>query len=73
MAAQAAFLMQRKGEKLMECKHEQIMCRNCVKICLKCGKELPADFGTNKPAPKATEAAETPVKAQKTTSRKKVK
>ena len=61
----------------MECKHEQIMCRNCVKICLKCGAELPADFGTDKPAPKATEAAETPVKAKETakkpTTRKKVK
>ncbi len=57
----------------MDCKHEQIMCRNCVKICLKCGKELPADFGTNKPAPAAEKAAETPVKAQKTTTRKKVK
>ena len=56
----------------MECKHEQIMCRNCVKICLKCGAELPADFGTDKPAPVAEKAAETPVKAQKTTSRKKV-
>lgn len=57
----------------MDCKHEQIMCRNCVKICLKCGKELPAEFGTDKHAPAAEEAAETPVKAQKTTTRKKVK
>ena len=61
----------------MDCKHEQIMCRNCVKICLKCGKELPADFGTDKPAPTAEKAAETPVKAQetakKTTTRKKAK
>lgn len=57
----------------MECKHKQIMCRNCVKICLICGKELPADFGTDKPAPVAENAAESPVKAQKTTSRKKVK
>ena len=59
----------------MECKHEEIMCRNCVKICLKCGKELPADFGTDKPAPKATEAEETPVKAKETakkTTRRKV-
>jgi len=53
---------------IVECKHEQIMCRNCVKICLKCGAELPADFDPSK----AKEAAETPVKAQKTTSRKKV-
>lgn len=57
----------------MDCKHEQIMCRNCVKICLKCGAELPADFDPSK----AKEAAETPVKAQetakKTTTRKKVK
>ena len=29
----------------MDCRHEQIMCRNCVKICLKCGKELPANAG----------------------------
>ena len=53
----------------MDCKHEQVMCRNCVKICLKCGKELPA----GKPAPVAEEAAETPVKAQKTATRKKAK
>lgn len=61
----------------MDCRHEQIMCRNCVKICLKCGKELPADFGTDKPAPRAQEAEEAPVKAQetqkKTAGRKKVK
>lgn len=51
----------------MDCKHEQIMCRNCVKICLKCGKELPADFGT-KNAPAGADTAETPKK----TTRKKV-
>ena len=62
--------MQRKGETTMDCKHEEIMCRNCVKICLKCGKELPADFGTDKPAPVAEKAEETPVKAQKTTRKK---
>ena len=54
----------------MDCKHEQIMCSNCVKICLKCGKELPADFGTDKPAPVEKKAEETPVKAQKTTRKK---
>ena len=56
----------------MACKHEQIMCRNCVKICLKCGAELPPDFVPGKNTP---EAAETPVKAEKTakkTTRKKV-
>ena len=40
------FLLQRKGEMMVACKHEKIMCRNCVKICLICGAELPADFGT---------------------------
>lgn len=54
----------------MDCKHEQIMCRNCVKICLKCGKELPADFGTDKPEPVTEKAEETPIKAQKTTRKK---
>ena len=49
------------------CKHEKIMCRNCVKICLICGAELPADFGADKPAPVA-EKAEKP--AKKTTGRK---
>ena len=48
----------------MNCKHEQYMCRNCVKICLKCGAELPADFGTDKQAQEP---------AKKTTTRKKVK
>ena len=41
------------------------------------GKELTADFGTDKPAPRAQEAEEAPVKAQetqkKTAGRKKVK
>ena len=51
----------------MACKHEKIMCRNCVKICLDCGAELPADFGAEKPAP-VEEKAEKP--AKKTTGRK---
>ena len=54
----------------MECKHEQIMCRNCVKICLKCGKELPADFQTGKPSP-VTEAPEKAQETPKKTTRKK--
>ena len=53
----------------MDCRHEQIMCRNCVKICRKCGRELPADFGTDKPAPGAQEAEEAPVKAHETPAR----
>ena len=53
---------------IVECKHEQIMCRNCVKICLKCGAELPKDFIPGK----AQEAVETPVKGEKKTTRKKV-
>ena len=67
-----AFLESTKGGNVMDCKHEQIMCRNCVKICLKCGKELPADFQTGKPSP----AEGTPGMAQETpkkTTRKKVK
>ena len=50
----------------MTCNHEQIMCRNCVKICLKCGAELPTDFYPGK----QPEAAETPVKAEKTATKK---
>lgn len=53
----------------MDCKHEEIKCVNCVKYCLKCGKELPSDFiPGQKPIP-VDEAAETPKK----TTRKKVK
>ena len=55
----------------MECTHEQIMCRNCVKICLICGRELPSDFRAGKDAPAAEKAAEAPGKAKKTTTRKK--
>ena len=59
----------------MECTHEQIMCRNCVKICLKCGRELPSDFRAGKDAPAPEQAAETPAEPQKTarkrTTRKK--
>lgn len=51
----------------VDCKHERIKCVNCVKICLICGAELPADFGTDKPAPVA-EKAEKP--AKKTTGKK---
>ena len=51
----------------VDCKHERYMCRNCVKICLICGKELPSDFGVEKPAPVA-EKAEKP--AKKTTGKK---
>ena len=56
----------------MECLHEQIKSVNCVKICLKCGATLPADFIPGK----VPEAAETPVEsvksAKKTATRKKV-
>ena len=50
----------------MECRHDKIMCRNCVKICLICGAELPQDFGTDKNKGKdgtPEKAAETPKKA----------
>lgn len=59
----------------MGCTHDAIRCTNCVKYCLKCGAELPPDFIPGKNTPEAPEAAETPVKAEKTakkTTRKKV-
>lgn len=46
----------------MECTHDAIRCTNCVKFCLKCGKELPADFIPGKHTPQA----ETPVNGQET-------
>lgn len=51
----------------MECKHEMIMCRDCVKYCLICGKELPADFVPGKAPEKApeNEPAEAPKKRTK--------
>ena len=48
----------------MECKHGMIMCRNCIKYCLICGKELPADFGVKKAEPEK-EPAEAPKKRTK--------
>ena len=63
-----AFLELTKGGQLMDCKHEAYKCVNCVKYCLKCGAELPNDFIPGK----AQEAAETPVKGEKKTTRKKV-
>ena len=54
----------------MVCKHEQIMCRNCVKICLKCGAELPSGFIPGKDTQEAPNAAETPIKAEKTATKK---
>ena len=57
----------------MACNHERIKSENCVISCLLCGEILPADFLTKKNPPKAEKAAETPEKAQKTTTRKKVK
>lgn len=54
----------------MDCKHEEIMCRNCVKICLKCGKELPADFVPGKPST-VTETPENGQETPKKTTRKK--
>ena len=52
----------------MDCKHESYKCVNCVKTCLICGAELPKDFIPGK----APEAAETPEKAVKKQTRKKV-
>ena len=48
----------------MECRHEMIMCRDCVKYCLICGKELPNDFGVKEPE-KPAEPAEAPKKRTK--------
>ena len=50
----------------MDCNHDEIKCVNCVKYCLKCGAELPKDFIPGK----APEAAEMPVKAEKTATTK---
>lgn len=63
---ESRFFIAMKGGKKMECKHEEIMCRNCVKICLKCGAQLPSGFIPGK----AEETAETPVKDEKTTAKK---
>ena len=52
----------------MECKHERIMCRNCVKICLDCGAELPKDFYPHK----VEEVAEQPTEPKTKRTRKKV-
>ena len=71
---QAAFLMQRKVDNNMECKHERIKSVNCRIFCDICGAELPADWLTGKNTPvqdNAAEPAEKPVK--KAATRKKVK
>jgi hypothetical protein len=73
MAAQAAFLMKRKGDKIMECRHPVIIGGKCVD----CGAEV--KNGANQPAPAherkiAQEEPATPEKAQETpkkTTRKK--
>lgn len=57
----------------MACLHEEIRCTNCVKYCLKCGAELPSDFIPGKHIDPPVEAAETPVKAEKTAKRKTTK
>ena len=56
------YLKKSKGGNVMECTHDAIRCTNCVKFCLKCGKELPADFIPGK----HTQTAETPVNGQET-------
>ena len=66
-----AYLNKTKGGYQMACTHDEIKCVNCVKTCLKCGAELPADFVPGKPAPVADKAAETPENGMKKRTRKK--
>ena len=54
----------------MACKHERIKCVNCVKYCMICGEQLPADF-IQKNAKKEAPAAEPePKKETKPKARK---
>lgn len=54
----------------MACTHEAIKCVNCVKYCLKCGVELPADFIPGKYTPAPAQAVESPEKGQKTATKR---
>jgi hypothetical protein len=55
----------------MNCKHESIMCRNNVFLCLKCGAEVPSPYQTDKHPTETANASEGPKKAVKRTTRKK--
>ena len=54
----------------MACTHERIKCVNCVKYCIVCGAELPADFTQGKDAHKKDEAVKTPENGQKTATKR---
>ena len=54
----------------MACTHEQIKCVNCVKICLKCGEKLPADFVPGKSTPATESGAKLPENGEKTASKR---
>lgn len=54
----------------MACTHDAIKCVNCVKICLKCGAELPADFTPGKSTSAPGKAVETPENGQKTATKR---
>ena len=55
----------------MACNHPEIMSKNCVLYCLKCGAELPRDFKVTKDTPKAEKPANGPKRAAKRTAKKK--
>lgn len=55
-AAEAAFLIERKGVAIMACNHERIKSVNCVISCVLCGKILPLDYLVARERIKAQEA-----------------
>lgn len=57
----------------MACTHERIKCVNCVKYCITCGVELPADYQPGKDTPKQEKAAETPENGTKKRTKKAAK
>lgn len=55
----------------MDCKHEQIGCRDNVFFCLKCGSALPSPFKAGKDPSEAEKPAKAPKRAAKRTTKKK--
>jgi len=56
----------------MKCEHNRIKSENCVISCVDCGEILPLEFLTGKKSPAPETPAETPEKAVKRQTRKKV-
>lgn len=68
-----SFLEKTKGGKSMACEHKRIKSENCVISCVDCGEILPLEFLTGKKSSAPETPAETPEKAVKRQTRKKVK